>query len=75
MKIFDYLLIGCFIILIIGMFFFVQNYKTEGFKCLNDPIGYAQETIKRINDMPVICSCVAFEPGRIINFCSDKCPN
>lgn len=65
----DWVLIAAFVLIIIAFVFALKWEKSEGAKCLDDPLGYAQEL------SGAVCGCVGEgETGLPVNYCADRCP-
>ena len=62
-----FLLIALILIAIATLIF----YKSEGGKCINDPLTYAQDKIGN-NSM---CSCSDYSSGLPNYYCARKCPS
>lgn len=75
LKLFDLFLVLGFIALIVVAVVYLNYYKTEGAKCLNDPLSFAQDKIKSLNGESAMCSCQAIIPGEFIpvSFCASRC--
>ena len=65
MKALDYFLIGFLVLLLVGGFLYFQFIKSEGAKCLDDPLGFAE----RVTGDNTACYCIGSSAsGGIINF-------
>ena len=73
MKTLDYVLIGFLVLLLAFGFFYLQYSKTEGAKCLEDPLSFAQD---KLGDGST-CSCTQFSNSAfgVVNYCAKNCPN
>lgn len=70
LKTFDIVLAGFLLLLVVGAFFYFYYSSTEGTKCLEDPLAYAQDSIGDGS----ICSCLKLDATHNINYCASRCP-
>lgn len=59
------------VLILTGIIIAFAILKSDGGKCVNDPLGYAQEKIHNDN---ALCSCVAYDGFQEVNYCAKKCP-
>ena len=72
----DIFLICFFILLVIGFIVALNYYKSEGNKCMNDPLSYSHNKLIEANpDYNIECACNVYSMGVPKKLCgATSCP-
>jgi hypothetical protein len=63
MKVIDYVLIVCFVVLIGTCIYLLSSFKEDGIKCVADPFTYAANLFNKSNDATLLCACSSSKGG------------
>ncbi len=63
MRKIDLVLIFLLLIVVGSVFYVYMVIKSDGYKCINNPLVYGAKKAAEVNDAEFSCSCIVDKPG------------